>query len=332
MARPSGTGTSGPTGTGPAPTAHAAGSETPSILDSRLSDERSAEELALIRTGYEAADGRPVTLRANTLKTNVDEVTGSLDAAGIAFERVPWYRDALVLRGVRERAIWDLPLYREGKVYLQSLSSMLPPLVLGPRSGADILDMCAAPGGKTCQMAALTRGTAHITACEMNGARADKLEHNLAMQGAGGVSVMRTDARRLDTFFSFDQILVDAPCTGSGTLRAGDARGAARITEKLLSRTTRSQAALLDRALTVLKRGGTLVYSTCSILVEENEVQIERALGRHRDCELVPLEQIGGIDPTDPPFRTLSTRMEGTLTICPDELFEGFFIARLRKK
>ena len=302
------------------------------FLEGELRAAYAEDDVRHIREGYAAAATRPVTLRANALKADADEVALALDGAGIAFERVPWYEDAFVLHGVRERAVWELPLYQEGKVYLQSLSSMLPPLALAPRPGADILDMCAAPGGKTCQMAALTGGAAHITACEMNGPRADKLEHNLSLQGAGGVNVMRTDARRLDTFFSFDQVLLDAPCTGTGTLRAGDERGTGRITEKLLGRTTRSQASLLDRALTVLKRGGTLVYSTCSILPEENGTQVARALARHRDCELVPLERIGGIDLADPPFRTLPGGPEGTVTICPDELFEGFFIALLRKR
>ena len=100
---------------------------------------------------------------------------------------------------------------------------MTPPLALGPRAGADALDMCAAPGGKTSQMAAL-EPEAHITACELSAPRAEKLTYNLQKLGAHNVQVMKTDARRLDEFFSFDQILLDAPCTGTGTVRAGDQR------------------------------------------------------------------------------------------------------------
>ena len=311
----------------------------PAFLEEQLEASYAGDDLARIRAGYEAAAGRPVTLRANTLKAGAGEVEAALDEAGIAYERTGWYGDAFMLPGVRERAVWDLPIYQEGEVYLQSLSSMLPALALAPRAGADILDMCAAPGGKTSQIAALTRGGAHITACEMNGPRAEKLEHNLTKLGCGNVNVMRTDARRLDTFFSFDQILVDAPCTGSGTVRAGDARAAERLTAKLLSKTTRSQASLLDRALTVLKRGGNLVYSTCSILPEENEAQVARALARHRDCELAPLSPADlrgpGANADDaagaPPFHALPNGLAGTITICPDGLFEGFFIARIKK-
>ena len=142
--------------------------------------------------GYADACSRPVTLRANGLKASTEEVAAALDAHAIAFERVPWYADAFVLgAGVTERDVWELDIYAEGKVYLQSLSSMLPPLVLGPRPRTDVLDMCAAPGGKTSQLAAL-EPAAHITACELSAPRADKLEYNLGKLGARNVQVMRT--------------------------------------------------------------------------------------------------------------------------------------------
>ncbi len=299
-----------------------------------------------VREGVVAAAARPVTLRANALKATVAEVAEELDRAGIAHEGVPFYEDALIVEGARERALWELPAYREGRIYLQSLSSMLPPLALAPVPGADILDMCAAPGGKTSQLAALTRGRAHITACELHAPRAEKLAFNLEKLGVRGVNVMRVDARRLDDFFSFDQILVDAPCTGSGTLRAGDERAAARITPQLLKKTTRSQQALLDRALTILKPGGTLVYSTCSILPQENEGQVRRALARHRDCRIIPLDgtplpdSVPALAPTAAAVAqaagtgvlpVLGNDLSGTLTICPTRLFEGFYLALIRK-
>ena len=101
------------------------------------------------------------------------------------------------------------------------------------------------------------------------------------------MNVMRTDARRLDEFFSFDQILLDAPCTGTGTLRAGDERAEKRMTRQLLAKVVKSQRALLDRALTILKPDGTLVYSTCSILAEENDEQVHGAsnvIGIAKSC------------------------------------------------
>ena len=257
-----------------------------------------------------------------------------------------------MLPAARERQVWDLDIDPDGHIYLQSLSSMLPPLLLAiPRAGADILDMCAAPGGKTSQIAALTANSAHLTACEMSAPRADKLAYNLDKLGAANVNVMRTDARRLDEFFSFDQILLDAPCTGTGTYRAGDERAERRMTGQLLAKVVKSQRALLDRALTVLKPGGTLVYSTCSVLDDENDAQVRAALKRHRDCEVAPiLLEEPAIDAGDgargqgdsvrPAVLPLAAQgplacpvleredgIPGTLTVVPTRLFEGFYVA-----
>ena len=323
--------------------------EYPELIDRAISAYEDDDGAERIRAGFEAAAMRPVTLRANTAKASADSVAEALRAAGIGFTRVSWYDDAFVLDdGVCERDAWELPIYRGGDIYLQSLSSMLPPLVLGPRAGADALDMCAAPGGKTSQLYALAGGHAHITACELHAPRAEKLEYNLAKLGCKNVNVMRCDARKLDEFFSFDQILLDAPCTGTGTFRAGDERAAKRMTEALLAKVTRSQRALLDRALTVLKPGGTLLYSTCSILPQENDEQVANALKRHRDCKLVPL--FGGASAQEDESAPLSPRAQAivdavqkgaipalptafkeTLTVCPSKLFEGFYLALIKK-
>lgn len=137
----------------------------------------------LMIEGFGAAATRPVTLRANTLKATAEDIAAALDEAGIAHQTVTWYPDAFILPEAQVTDLWDLDIYRDGKIYLQSLSSMMPPLVLGAQAGEDILDMCAAPGGKTTQIAALTQGQAHLTACEMSIPRAEKLEANLHRQG-----------------------------------------------------------------------------------------------------------------------------------------------------
>lgn len=303
--------------------------------------------LAFVTRGWQEGRERPVTLRANVLRATADDVASALDAAGVRFSRVSWYADAFVLAGAaRERDVWGLPAYEQGNLYLQSLSSMLPPLVLAPKDGADVLDMCAAPGGKTSQMAAMAKGgegtrAAHVTACELSSVRADKLEHNLAKLGATNVQVMRCDARELDPWFRFDQILVDAPCTGSGTVCAHDERAARNLTPELARRVERSQRALLDRALEVLKPGGELVYSTCSIVPRENEDVVEWALGRHADCRLeafpLPWAQAGETSAASSSGGAcvptlLPCRLPGAFVVCPSRLFEGFFVARIKKR
>ena len=296
------------------------------------------EDAGRVITGWEAAHARPVTLRANTLLASAEEVAGALEAAGIAYKRVPWYEDAFVLaEGTAERDLWELDVYKEGKVYLQSLSSMLPPLALAPRAGADVLDMCAAPGGKTSQMAALAPGgeasrAARITACELSHPRAEKLEHNLAKLGAKNVQVMRTDASKLDSWFSFDQILLDAPCTGSGTVATNDEHAAKHLRPELAAGVERSQRALLDKGLEVLKADGELVYSTCSVLPRENEDVVVWALARHKDCELVDAGlPAGALGEGELCVPTLPCRLAGAVTVCPSKLYEGFFVAKIRK-
>ena len=296
--------------------------------------------------GIHDAAARPVTFRANALKATRAEVLAHLEEHGIPSNTVSWYEDAFVVPAEHERAIWDLDLIKKGAIYLQSLSSMLPPLALDVQPGEDVLDMCAAPGGKTTELAAL-EPRAHVTACEMHAPRADKLEHNLAKQGAVNVQVMRCDARELDEFFSFDRILLDAPCTGSGTLIAGNERTFKGFTEQLLAKCARSQRALLDRALTVLKPGGTLVYSTCSVLPQENEDAVTEALAKHRDCRLISLD--GAVfkdrDGNDAPIEhdpvtdavaaghlpMLANALPGTVTLRTTGSYEGFYLAKIRK-
>ncbi len=296
------------------------------------------EDAERVISGWEAAHSRPVTLRANALLATAEEIAEALEAAGIAFERVPWYADAFVLgEGVAERELWETDVYKEGKVYLQSLSSMLPPLALAPQPGADVLDMCAAPGGKTSEMAALAPGgegvrAARITACELSHPRAEKLEHNLAKLGARNVQVMRTDASKLDSWFSFDQVLLDAPCTGSGTVTTHDEHAAKHLRPELAAGVERSQRALLDKGLEVLKSGGELVYSTCSVLPRENEDVVEWVLARHKDCELVDAGlPEGALGEGELCVPTLPCRLVGAVTVCPSKLYEGFFVAKIRK-
>ncbi len=265
---------------------------------------------------------RRTTLRANALKTTAEAVGETLTNAGIAWGKVPFYADAFILADADERALRALPMYENGEIYVQGLSSMLPPLALEPREKADILDMAAAPGSKTTQIAALTHNRAQITACEINKIRADRLRHNLSLQGARA-SVMERDARKLEDFFRFDQILLDSPCSGSGTLLLSKPETTRAFSQALVKNSALLQKALLQKALTVLKTGGEMVYSTCSILQAENEEVIRTAL-KSRKAELVPITL-----PNDLPL--LPTAISGCICVKPTELYEGFFMAKLRK-
>lgn len=264
---------------------------------------------------------RPVTLRVNRLKTDPESVKNALADAKIGFDSVPWSEDALIIKNVREADLRALDIYEQGWIYLQSLSSMIPPLVLDPAAGESILDMAAAPGGKTTQMAALSKGMANITACEKNKVRAERLKYNLQRQGASRVSVMVCDARRLDDRFMFDKVLLDAPCSGSGTVTSERCD----FTDELYQRSRRFQSELLKKALRLLKSGSLMVYSTCSILSGENEELLKTVLPS-AGGKIIPIDA-GRYDG----MPLLPTKLDGTLCICPSGLFEGFFVALIEK-
>ena len=295
--------------------------EIPALLGELLEKQYGAAA-ERIRAGYAAR--RAVTLRANTLKSSPEEVRQVLTEAGIAFRGVPWLPEALLLPGAREAEVQALPLYQAGGVYLQSLSAMVPALALAPQPGEDILDMCAAPGGKTTQMAAMTGNRAIITACERDRARCERLRHNLSLQGASRVGVLQRDARTLEDFLSFDRILLDAPCSGSGTVSLLPGAPQRQMTPDWLRKLCRTQSALLRKALTLLRPGHELVYATCSVLRCENEDVIGPVLASG-EAELVPLTGW-----TDLPLLPVS--VPGTLCIAPTEAYEGFFTAKLRRK
>ncbi|NBH70753.1 RsmB/NOP family class I SAM-dependent RNA methyltransferase [Clostridiaceae bacterium] len=297
--------------------------EVPGFLQEKLKGQYGQELAGRILEGYRQE--RPVTLRANTLKADAASVRKRLEEAGILCQEVPWSREALVITNAREPELQKLELYGEGGIYLQSLSSMLPPLVLGPKAGESILDMAAAPGGKTTQMAALSGNMASITACEKNQIRAKRLQYNLDRQGASRVCVMVADARKLDDFFSFDKVLLDAPCTGSGTLDICRKGGKGQLDGDILRRSAKVQEELLAKALKHLKPGHEMVYSTCSVLAEENEQVVKKAM-KKAGAKVLPINtgQFPGIF-------LLPTELEGTMCVCPDGLYEGFFVARLQK-
>lgn len=260
-----------------------------------------------------------VTLRINTIKSNKENIKNRLKEVRIETADVSWYKDGLIIKNVREEEIKKLDIYEKGEIYLQSLSSMLPPNILDPGAGENILDMAAAPGGKTTQIAAITQNKAYITACEKNKIRAERLKYNLQRQGVGCVNVMLEDARKLSDFFSFDKILLDAPCSGSGTMGVFDSN----FSKELIDRSSKTQEELLKKALKILKSGGEMIYSTCSILTQENENLLEKVL-QNAKAKIVPIEPIDEVP-------MLPSKINGTICVCPTDLYEGFFVAKIKK-
>lgn len=289
--------------------------EIPQFLKEKIEKEYGLEILNKIETGL--IEGKPVTLRVNTIKTNAEKVKIELEKNNIEYEIVEWNKLAFIIKNVKEEEIRKLDIYNNGEIYLQSLSSMIPAIIIDPKERENILDMTAAPGGKTSQIAAIANNKVFLTACEKNKIRLDRLQYNMQKQGVKNINIMQEDSRKLSNYFSFDKILLDAPCSGSGTENVFNSN----FTEELIKRSCKTQEELLTKALSILKHGGEMVYSTCSILKEENEEILNKVLKKFK-AQIVPIQI-----PKEIPI--LPTSIDGVVTICPTKLYEGFFVAKI---
>lgn len=292
------------------------------FIKNRLLKDYEESVVENILTGYK---NKYTTLRVNTLKSNLEEVKEILFKNNIDYKSVSWYKDALIIENAKEKDIRALSIYEEGKIYLQNLSSMLPPLVVSPKEKEYILDMAAAPGGKTTELSALSNNNALITAIEKDKIRSDRLKYNLNKQGASRVTVLVEDASKLDDFFRFDKILLDAPCSGSGTIDLENISSYKNFSEDLIKKSIERQKKLLLKASKIIKSGGEIIYSTCSILKDENE-NIVSLLLNNNDFEIVPLDENLFIN-----IPKLPVTIKGTICVCPNELYEGFYLAKIKK-
>jgi 16S rRNA (cytosine967-C5)-methyltransferase len=216
-----------------------------------------------------------------------------------------------------------LPGYAEGGWWVQDAAAALPAKLLAPQPGERILDLCAAPGGKTLQLAA---AGADVTALDISGPRMARLQANLARTGLSA-TLVTADALHWQPNTTFDAILLDAPCSATGTIRRHPDLPFVKDGSELSSLTA-LQSRLIDRALGWLKPGGRLVFSTCSLLQEEGEAQLAAALARHPTLT-VEGPNLPGLDPA-------WWTPEGALRLRPDYWadrggMDGFFLARLRK-
>jgi 16S rRNA (cytosine967-C5)-methyltransferase len=227
------------------------------------------------------------------------------------------------LRLTEPGQISTLPGFAEGKWWVQDAAAALAAPLLAAQKGEAVLDLCAAPGGKCLQLAATG---ADVTALDISAPRLARLQENLARTGLSA-KIVTADALHWQPAAPFDAILLDAPCSATGTIRRHPELPFLKDGSELAELTT-LQSALLDRALGWLKPGGRLVYCTCSLLPEEGEAQISAALARHTGLR-VEKPNLPGIDPS-------WITPEGGLRLRPDYWAEqggmdGFFIARLIK-
>ena len=286
-----------------------------------------AEARALAAALLEPA---PLDLRANVLKADRAAVRAELDEAGIETRELP--HSPWALRASGKPSLERTKGYVEGRFEVQDVGSQLLAMLVAPRRGQTVVDLCAGAGGKTLALAAAMRSTGHLYACDVSARRLQRMRQRLARSGADNVHPIvlsdERDARLARLHARADAVLVDAPCTGTGTLRrAPDLKW--RLHDFELDGFVARQRALLDAAAALVRPGGHLVYSTCSLLAAENDEQRDAFEARHPDfarCDPRPVLAGQGACLHE------EATADGTLRLLPHrDDCDGFFAVRWKR-
>lgn len=264
------------------------------------------------------------TVRVNMTRATVEDVLASLEEEGVKAKQSDMMPECIHLtNGTAART----KAFKEGLITIQDESSMMPANVLDPKPGMKVLDMCAAPGGKTTHMAERMENDGSILAMDLHPHKLDLIDENTARLGLDIVQTAPVDGRKAADFLakeSYDAVLVDAPCSGLGVMRRKpDIKYTKR--EEDLESLQAIQLAILANAVQVLKPGGRLVYSTCTVDKRENEGTVEAFISTHPEMER---EEI-----TNLPEKLLAKQNNGMLQVFPQDFgSDGFFVAAFRKK
>ena len=262
----------------------------------------------------------PITVQVNPLKTTLEALTEELQQAGISVQPHSWVPDCLELSGTGDLAA--LPSFREGKFLVQDPAARLVSLIAGIRPGQKVLDVCAAPGGKSLSAAFAMAGNGSIVACDLHENKLKRIQESADRLGVNIITTQAADGRvfRPEWEASFDTVLVDAPCSGLGIIRKKPDTRYKKADDLFTLPVV--QAAILDNAARYVRPGGTLVYSTCTILPEENEQVTEAFLAEHADFGLEPFELPLPVGKSD-----------GSLTLWPQRHdTDGFYICRMTRR
>jgi NOL1/NOP2/sun family putative RNA methylase len=273
------------------------------------------------------------SIRINTLKTTHEAVLSRLRSKSVVIEEIPWLEHGFFadFEGLSPGALLEHML---GFYYVQGVPSMTATRVLDPQPGETVLDLAAAPGGKTTHIGQMMQNTGMVIAVERDRLRMASLKSNIIRCGVTNALILRGDARKLDNLgFEPDRILLDAPCSGEGLIPSDPTRKTSKTMADVRYCATREDE-LLEAAVNVLSDGGTIVYTTCSIAPEENEYIVDEILNRYPVMEVVEIPIDFGIPGYSEPFGVkLNESMKHTRRFLPHlHGTEGFFICKMVKK
>jgi 16S rRNA (cytosine967-C5)-methyltransferase len=261
----------------------------------------------------------PVTIQTNPLKTTADELEKELKKAGVKVERHPWLPGCFTVAGTGD--LEQLPAFREGRFMVQDAAARLVAVVARPKENDRVMDVCAAPGGKSFALAMDMGDRGDILACDIHPHKLKLLENGAARLGITSVRTALADGRQPHAAWQdqADLVVADVPCSGLGIIRK---KPDIRYKDpKELAQLPVIQRSILENAAGYVRPGGTLIYSTCTVLPEENEEITEDFLARHGEFRLDPIELPLPIGPH-----------RGHLTLWPQRFgTDGFYICRMRR-
>lgn len=269
-------------------------------------------------------------IRINTIK--ITNETWEAISPFTELENVPWCKEGYYYQD-KDRP-GKHPYFFAGLYYIQEPSAMAPGAYIPIHKGDKVLDLCAAPGGKSTQVAAKLDQTGLLLSNDISATRAMALTKNIENFGIRNSMITAETPERLAKKLPgyFDKILIDAPCSGEGMFRKNENAVKSWETHGI-DHCTKLQEEILDHAYTMLKQNGMMLYSTCTFSPEENEAMIQAFLNTHEDCEIVPLEGVGGIQQGRPEWiEEGSPTLKGALRLWPHHLKgEGHFVCLLQK-
>lgn len=300
----------------------------------RLQRLYTAKELEKV---FEAMSSRPLpSFRTNTLKTTSESLQQSLEQQGFQLESVVWFPDAFIVHNKSIRDLTETEEYKQGLLYIQNLSSMVPALVLDPQESDTVLDLTAAPGSKTTLLAALVQNQGKIVANDLSRPRLYKLQANLKMYGVTNTQIANVPGQAFWKKYpeQFDKTLVDVPCTMEGRIRCDDPDSYKDWSPRKVKDLAVRQQYLLRSAVAATKVGGTIVYSTCTLSPEENEGVIDWILkkeGGAISVESVSLKGLSAGYGISEWSKAYNPQVKNALRMFPSTSMEGFFVAKLKK-
>lgn len=281
---------------------------------------------------------RVTSFRVNTLAISVEQAVAELESADVPFHRVAWCDHALFVEPQYRSRLTHCQLASNGGIYIQGLSSIVASLVLDPQPGQDVLDLAAAPGGKALHIAALMQNKGRLSVIEPVRQRMFVLANNLKLAGVTISRTYRMDGRRAGQKVPdrFDRAIIDAPCSGESRFHVDQPQTWEYWSLRKIREQSRKQQGLIRSAYQSLKRGGRMLYSTCSFAPEENELIVDRFLNDAGDsARLLPVElpfdnwQAGLCSFGDQQF---SNDLSRARRILPNEHHDGFFMALIEKR